>query len=557
MTARPRPVHARRRRLRPEGRHDLGGLQRLVRATTASPSTTCSTPTTRRRPRRTSPATSTSRGTRRWRGCAPVASPPPPVATARAVAMRDTDQDLTSVVLVRADSDITDVGAARRAHRRDRRRRLAAGDAAAARPPRRRSASTRAPSFTVRRFDVMVGKHGDHVGGERDAVKALVAGEVDAACVIDGNQLAFAKEGTIDAGRGAGPQPHRPVRPLHDDRARRRRRRRPSTGSSSCCCRCRSTTPTCARCSSSKGCSSGGRAGPPATRSSRRPSTGSASTAPTGRSWSRGTRPVSRAAADRRARRARVRRRRPRPRQAGARRPAAPATRSRCAARHPELARHLATWCRQQGHRWRPRRRAAGGTVGHRRARRGRRRPLGRRRPRRRCRPDDDRSLPTSRRPTGASPPAARRSSPADRRPAFRLDRRDEVWTDRAGRPLRPGRSPRSGTPTTAIDWTAADRPRPPRRGRGRAGDDVPDRERGGRARRAGPVPRPDPPALPRDPAGARDHRRRRGPPHRGLHPPRHDHAADRSPCRPSAAGRRCRRCSTSPTSPSPRSCCR
>ncbi len=44
----------------------------------------------------------------------------------------------------------------------------------------------------------MVTKHGDHVGGERDAVNALVTGEVDAACVIDGNQLLFAKEGTIE-----------------------------------------------------------------------------------------------------------------------------------------------------------------------------------------------------------------------------------------------------------------------------------------------------------------------------------------------------------------------
>jgi phosphonate transport system substrate-binding protein len=43
--------------------------------------------------------------------------------------------------------------------------------------------------------DVLVGKHGDHVGGERDAVKALLAGTVDAACVIDGNRLAFAREG--------------------------------------------------------------------------------------------------------------------------------------------------------------------------------------------------------------------------------------------------------------------------------------------------------------------------------------------------------------------------
>jgi phosphonate transport system substrate-binding protein len=47
----------------------------------------------------------------------------------------------------------------------------------------------------VVRHDVLLGKHGDHIGGERDAVKALVAGEVDAACVIDGNRLAFARDG--------------------------------------------------------------------------------------------------------------------------------------------------------------------------------------------------------------------------------------------------------------------------------------------------------------------------------------------------------------------------
>jgi phosphonate transport system substrate-binding protein len=53
---------------------------------------------------------------------------------------------------------------------------------------------------TVRRFDVMVGKHGDHVGGERDAVEAVLAGTVDAACIIGANQLAFGQEGLIPAG---------------------------------------------------------------------------------------------------------------------------------------------------------------------------------------------------------------------------------------------------------------------------------------------------------------------------------------------------------------------
>jgi ABC-type phosphate/phosphonate transport system substrate-binding protein len=115
---------------------------------------------------------------------------------ASAVAMRDSDQDLTSVVLVRTDSGITDVA------------QLAGctvGTGAVDSPQ-----ATLLPlahlaglgldpgsAFTVRRFDVMVTKHGDHVGGERDAVQALVDGSVDAACVIDGNQLLFAKEGTI------------------------------------------------------------------------------------------------------------------------------------------------------------------------------------------------------------------------------------------------------------------------------------------------------------------------------------------------------------------------
>lgn len=116
--------------------------------------------------------------------------------TAHAVAMRDTDQDLTSVVLVRSDSDITDVaGLAGRT--------VATGavdSPQATLLPLAHLASLGldpGTAFTVRRFDLMVTKHGDHVGGERDAVKALVAGEADAACVIDGNQLQFAKEGTI------------------------------------------------------------------------------------------------------------------------------------------------------------------------------------------------------------------------------------------------------------------------------------------------------------------------------------------------------------------------
>ena len=49
----------------------------------------------------------------------------------------------------------------------------------------------------MRVFDTLVGKHGDHIGGERDAIRALLRGEADAACILDTNHLAFAREATL------------------------------------------------------------------------------------------------------------------------------------------------------------------------------------------------------------------------------------------------------------------------------------------------------------------------------------------------------------------------
>ncbi len=119
--------------------------------------------------------------------------------TARAVAMRDSDQDLTSVIVVRADSAIRSL-----ADLRGKRVGVGAGDSPQATMIPLQHLAEQGPladrDFAVQRFDVLVGKHGDHVGGERDAARALMAGKVDAACMIDGNHLVFTQEGTLPQG---------------------------------------------------------------------------------------------------------------------------------------------------------------------------------------------------------------------------------------------------------------------------------------------------------------------------------------------------------------------
>jgi ABC-type phosphate/phosphonate transport system substrate-binding protein len=110
--------------------------------------------------------------------------------TAEAIAMRDTDRDLTSVVLVRADGPIAKPG-----DLAGKRIGVGAKDSPQATLIPLRVLADQHVTGEVVYHDVLVGKHGDHVGGERDAVKALLAGTVDAACIIDGNHVAFAREG--------------------------------------------------------------------------------------------------------------------------------------------------------------------------------------------------------------------------------------------------------------------------------------------------------------------------------------------------------------------------
>ncbi len=118
---------------------------------------------------------------------------------ATAIAMRDTDQDLTSLVVVKADSpyqSLSDLEGKAIA--------VGASDSPQATliPMEHMAAAGLDPGKAeIRRFEVGVGLHGDHIGGERDAAKALIAGEVEAACMIDGNHLLFTSEGTLPSGQ--------------------------------------------------------------------------------------------------------------------------------------------------------------------------------------------------------------------------------------------------------------------------------------------------------------------------------------------------------------------
>jgi phosphonate transport system substrate-binding protein len=118
---------------------------------------------------------------------------------AEAIAMRDSDRDLTSVILVRAGSPVRSI-----ADLKGRAVAVGADDSPQATliPLGYLAQQGLHPEadFQVLRFDRERGKHGDHIGGERDAVRALMRGDADAACIIDANHLLFTQEGILGTG---------------------------------------------------------------------------------------------------------------------------------------------------------------------------------------------------------------------------------------------------------------------------------------------------------------------------------------------------------------------
>ncbi len=118
--------------------------------------------------------------------------------TCRAIAMRDTDRDRVSYFVARRNGPVRTLSDLRS-------RTLATG---ASDSPQatlipigrlRRDGLDPANDVTIRRFDVLVGKHGDHVGGERDAFECVRHGEADACAMLDLNWEGWTKDGTIDA----------------------------------------------------------------------------------------------------------------------------------------------------------------------------------------------------------------------------------------------------------------------------------------------------------------------------------------------------------------------
>jgi ABC-type phosphate/phosphonate transport system substrate-binding protein len=118
--------------------------------------------------------------------------------TCRAIAMRDTDRDRVSYFVARRDGPVKGLADLRN-------RTLATG---AVDSPQatliplgrlRRDGLDPPADVTIRRFDVLVGKHGDHIGGERDALECLRSGQASACAMLDLNWDGWTKDGTIDA----------------------------------------------------------------------------------------------------------------------------------------------------------------------------------------------------------------------------------------------------------------------------------------------------------------------------------------------------------------------
>ena len=115
----------------------------------------------------------------------------------RAIAMRDTDRDRVSYLVSRTNDDLRTI-----LDLRGHTIATGASDSPQATliPLERLRQEGLNPNqdVSVLRFDVLVGKHGDHVGGELDAFRSLERGEASACAMLDLNWETWTRDGTID-----------------------------------------------------------------------------------------------------------------------------------------------------------------------------------------------------------------------------------------------------------------------------------------------------------------------------------------------------------------------
>lgn len=109
----------------------------------------------------------------------------------RAIAMRDTDRDRVSHALVRTDSGIESL-----MDLEGRTVAFGAKDSPQATLIPQGALVQAGVNFVPLRFDVLVGKHGDHIGGEKDALQALLSGQADACWCLDLNWDLWSQDGT-------------------------------------------------------------------------------------------------------------------------------------------------------------------------------------------------------------------------------------------------------------------------------------------------------------------------------------------------------------------------
>jgi phosphonate transport system substrate-binding protein len=119
--------------------------------------------------------------------------------SARALVMRDSDCDLTSVIVARRDAAISKLD-----DLRGKTIAFGASDSpqAALIPLAHLARNGLEPDrdFKMIKHEIAVGLHGDHIGGERHAARDLIEGRADAAVMIDTNHLAFSADGTLPSG---------------------------------------------------------------------------------------------------------------------------------------------------------------------------------------------------------------------------------------------------------------------------------------------------------------------------------------------------------------------